>query len=48
MCRREDDRGIPEVVDEWSDEFLACLGQWDEPIARPGQQAVWKIGDSIG
>lgn len=24
-------------LDEWSDEFRACLGAWDEEIARPPQ-----------
>lgn len=26
---------ILEPVDEWSDEFLAVLGAWDEDIPRP-------------
>ena len=24
-------------LDEWSDEFRACLGAWDEEIVRPPQ-----------
>jgi hypothetical protein len=30
--------GVVEPRDEWSDEFLKMLGTWDEPIERPGSR----------
>ncbi len=35
IARREGQRVVLEPVDEWLEEFLACLGAWDEPIERP-------------
>jgi antitoxin VapB len=35
VVRREGNRIVLEAVDEWSREFLDCLGQWSEPIERP-------------
>jgi antitoxin VapB len=31
----ENGRVILEPVDEWSEEFLSCLGAWHEEIPRP-------------
>lgn len=45
IVRREGRRVIIEPVDEWSSEFLACLGQWDEPIERPEQVPVQDARD---
>jgi len=35
LIHREGRRVVIEPVDEWSPEFLASLGAWDEPIERP-------------
>ena len=35
VVRRDGRRIILEPVDEWSPEFLAVLGTWDETIERP-------------
>ena len=45
LVHREGDRVILEPADEWSDEFLACLGQWKEPIERPKQERLSKLRD---
>jgi len=45
LVRREGRRVILEVVDEWSDAFLACLGAWSEEIRRPKQRAVRELRD---
>jgi len=42
---REGDRVVLEPADEWSDAFLACLGQWDEPIERSKQEPLSKVRD---
>jgi antitoxin VapB len=50
-CRFEDDQQevivrrvgrqvILEPADEWSEEFLDCLGAWREEIPRPASQPV--------
>ena len=40
VVHREGNRIILEPVDEWSDEFLAVLGAWDEgDIPRPSSDA---------
>lgn len=39
-ARREGRRVILEPVDEWSSEFLATLGAWDEPIDRLPQDTL--------
>jgi antitoxin VapB len=38
--RRSGRKVILEPVDEWSDEFLACLGAWEEPIERPPNRPI--------
>ena len=35
-------RVILEPADDWSEEFLACLGSWGEEIERPEQQPISK------
>ena len=40
MVYRDGNRVILEPVDEWSAEFLACLGAWDEEIERPSQRPL--------
>ena len=42
---REGGRVILEPADEWSAAFLACLGQWKEPIERPKQQPLSRVRD---
>ncbi len=38
-------RIVLEMPDAWSNEFLACLGAWQEPIVRPKQTMVSKSRD---
>lgn len=45
VVRREGDRVILEPVDEWPDDFRACLGAWSEEIPRPRQRSVLKLRD---
>ena len=40
LVHREGRRVILEPVDEWSDEFRACLGAWRDDIPRPVQRHV--------
>jgi antitoxin VapB len=47
LVHREGDRVILEPADEWSEAFLACLGQWQEPIERPKQEPLSKVRDSF-
>jgi antitoxin VapB len=47
VAHREGDRVILEPADEWSEAFLACLGQWNEPIRRPKQQPLSKVRNSF-
>lgn len=37
LVRREGRRVILEPADEWSDEFRASLGSWNDDIPRPNQ-----------
>jgi antitoxin VapB len=41
--RRVGRRIILEPADEWSPEFLATLGAWDEEIERPEQIPVTEL-----
>ena len=43
LVHRECDRGILESADEWSESFLACLGQWEKTIERPKQAPLSKV-----
>ncbi len=45
LVHREGRRVILEPADEWSEVFLACLGQWHEPIERPKREPLSKLGD---
>lgn len=38
-------RVILEPTDEWSEDFLASLGAWDEEIERPVSRAVAETRD---
>jgi antitoxin VapB len=40
VVRRVGRKIILEPADEWPDEFLECLGAWDEDIPRPPSRAV--------
>ena len=41
IVRRQGKRVIIEPADEWSKEFLACLGAWDgKMIPRPRQKPI--------
>ncbi len=44
LVRREGRKIVLEPVDGWPDEFVACLGSWDEEIERPRQQPMRDIG----
>ena len=43
--RREGRRVILEPLDEWSDEFRACLGAWRHDIPRPKQRPLTDVTD---
>ena len=45
VVRREGRRVILEPVDEWSDEFRACLGAWPPDIPRPKQRPLTDVPD---
>jgi antitoxin VapB len=40
VVRREGRAIVLEPVDEWPDEFRACLGAWHAEIPRPPQRNV--------
>ena len=40
VVRRRGRQVILEPADEWSAEFLACLGAWQEDIPRPARRTV--------
>ena len=45
LVRREGRSVVLEPVDEWSDEFRACLGAWPEEIPRPEQRPITDAPD---
>lgn len=45
LVHQEGRRIVLELPDEWPEDFLACLGAWDKPIARPKQVPVGKLRD---
>jgi antitoxin VapB len=45
LVRREGASVILEPLDEWTDEFRACLGAWDEEIVRPTQGKLTDLKD---
>jgi antitoxin VapB len=42
VVRRVGRKVILEPADDWSAEFLACLGAWKEEIPRPQAQSIAK------
>jgi antitoxin VapB len=40
VVRRVGRKVILEPADDWSPEFLACLGAWNEEIPRPRAKAI--------
>ena len=42
IVRRVGKQVILEPADEWSEEFLSCLGGWKEDIPRPAQRSIAK------
>ena len=40
VVRRVGRKVILEPADDWSPEFLACLGAWNEEIPRPQTQSI--------
>lgn len=47
VVRRVGNKVILEPVDEWSFEFLACLGDWKEDIPRPQSTPMGSRGDPL-
>jgi antitoxin VapB len=45
IVRRVGRRVILEPADEWSEEFLACLGAWREEIPRPPSRPISRKKD---
>jgi antitoxin VapB len=45
MVRKIGDRVVLEPLDAWPAEFLACIGAWHEPIARPKDDPVSRQRD---
>ena len=44
---RDGDRVILAPADAWSEEFLACLGAWDEEIERPDAGRLGDLRDPL-
>lgn len=47
LVRREGNRLILEPIEEWPEDFRACLGAWTEEIERPEQQSLAELGDAF-
>ena len=47
LVEREGRRVILEPVDEWPDEFRACLGAWSEEIPRPPQPPIGRLRNPL-
>ena len=45
LAHRVGRRVILEPADEWSKDFLACLGAWSEQTERPSARRVAKLKD---
>lgn len=45
VVRKVGRRVILEPSDEWSSEFVAALGAWNEPIERPRSRSISKLKD---
>ena len=48
LVRREGRRVILEPADEWSHEFRACMGGWQDEIPRPAQRLVRDLRNPFG
>jgi virulence-associated protein VagC len=48
LVRRVGRKVILEPVDEWSKEFLACLGLLSEGIPRPNSPPITTLRDPFG
>lgn len=48
LVRRVGRQVILEPADEWSEEFLRCLGAWKEDIPRPPSQPVSRKRNPFG
>jgi len=46
--RRSGRKIILEPADEWPDEFLACLGAWNDEIERPPAGRIGSRRDPFG
>jgi antitoxin VapB len=47
LVHRQGRRVILEPADEWTPEFLACLGAWSGTIPRPRQQPLKKLRNPL-
>jgi antitoxin VapB len=45
VVRRAGHRVILEPVDTWPEEFLACIGAWQDEIPRPEDEPIRKVRD---
>jgi antitoxin VapB len=45
VVRKVGHQVVLEPVDEWPAAFIACLGGWTEPIARPKDQSIRTVRD---
>jgi virulence-associated protein VagC len=45
LVRREGNRLILEPIEEWPEDFRACLGAWSEEIERPIQTTLDELRD---
>ena len=48
IVRRVGRQVILEPADEWSAEFLACLGAWHEDIPRPRKRPIGSRSNPFG
>jgi antitoxin VapB len=48
LARRVGRQVILEPADEWSEEFLRCLGAWKEDIPRPPSRPVSRKRNPFG
>jgi antitoxin VapB len=47
MVHRQGQKVIIEPVDEWPNEFRACLGAWPHDIPRPKQRRLAVLRDRV-
>ena len=48
IVRRVGKQVILEPADEWSADFLGCLGSWKEDIPRPPTRSIGEKKDPFG